>query len=337
MGYDVTVYMEHIKAPEWNRIASSDIICLSALSAAADKTYALAQKIRNELKIPVIIGGTHATYFWQPSLEFCDYVVFGEGDEAIVELCDSLVQGGDVRQIAGIAYKQGDQLIRTKERPRPERFETIPNFELIKGYKKFTFLDKLSNLRLPLMTVQATRGCPYACKYCIVDTMYASGYAKRTIDSVIEDLRDKRQYGSELLFVYNNFAANRKYTKELLKRIIAEDFEWDIMVLTRVELANDEELLKLMRQAGITQLYQGYESISSDTLTLYDKRQTLEKISQAIKVFHSHGFRLSGSFVIGADTDTVSTIHSTAQFVLDQKLTIAYFFPLWGTLCRSKK
>jgi hypothetical protein len=150
------------------------------------------------------------------------------------------------------------------------------------------------------------------------------------VESVIRDLRDKRQYGRELLFVDNDFAAIRPYTKKLLRRLIEEDLGFDIMVLTRVEVARDDEILALMRRAGVTQIYQGYESVQPETLVGYDKKQTLEKIVAAIAKLHSFGFRISGSFVVGADTDTLDTIQRTVQFVLDQKLTIAYFFPIWG-------
>jgi radical SAM superfamily enzyme YgiQ (UPF0313 family) len=143
-------------------------------------------------------------------------------------------------------------------------------------------------------------------------------------------LKDKRQYGKELLFVDNNFATNPGYSKKLLRRMIDENLDYDIMVLARVEIANDPELLALMRQAGITQIFQGYESVQPETLVGYDKHQTVEKIVSAIEKLHDFGFRLSGSFVLGADTDSLDTIRSTVDFVLENKLTIAYFFPLWG-------
>ena len=80
-GYDVKVYMAHVKSPDWSRIAESDLVCFSTLSAGADKTRALAAEIKTKLGIPIVIGGTHASYFPESCLEFADYVVFGEGDE----------------------------------------------------------------------------------------------------------------------------------------------------------------------------------------------------------------------------------------------------------------
>jgi len=329
-GYDVTVFMEHVKAPEWSRIAESDLVCFSTLSAGADKTRVLASAIKEKLGIPVVIGGTHASYFPESCLEFADYVVFGEGDETILELIDTLDNGGDVGAVRGIAYRDGARVHRTLPRQGPKQFETVPNFELIDGYRRLSTLDMIWQRKMPLLTVQSSRGCQFKCTFCIVNTMFEAGYRKRDVESVIRDLKDKRQYGKELLFVDNDFAAVRPFTKKLLQRMIEEDLGFDIMVLTRIEVVRDDELLGLMRRAGITQIYQGYESVQPETLVGYDKKQTLEKIIAAVNKLHQYGFRISGSFVVGADTDTLDTMHRSVEFVLDQKLTIAYFFPVWG-------
>lgn len=329
-GYDVRVCMEHVMPPDWGRIAASDLICFSTLSAGADKTRRLALQIRERLGVPIIIGGTHASYFPESCLEFADYVVFGEGDETILELVDTMNRGGDTSAVQGIAYRQGEVVRRTPPRPGPKTFETVPDFSLIDGYRRLSGLDMLRLGKAPLLTVQASRGCQFKCTFCIVNTMFESGYRKRDVESVIRDLRDKRQYGRELLFVDNDFAAIRPFTKKLLTRMVEEDFGFDIMVLTRVEVARDDEILALMRRAGVTQIYQGYESVQPETLVGYDKKQTLQKIVETIDKLHSYGFRISGSFVVGADTDTLDTVDRTVQFVLDQRLTIAYFFPIWG-------
>jgi radical SAM superfamily enzyme YgiQ (UPF0313 family) len=329
-GYDVKIYMEHIKAPDWNRIAESDLVCFSSLNAGADKTYELARDIRRRLGIPTVIGGTHATYFPESCLDYCDYVVLGEGDETIVDLVKTLESGGDIDKVAGIAYLNDGRLHRTRPRPGPRRFDTIPNYDLIEDYGRLKWLDILKQRRVSWIPVQSSRGCHFNCRFCIINTMFETGYRKRDIESIIRDLHDKRRYGRELLFVDNDFAANRNETKKLLRRMIEERFDFNILVFARVEIARDEELLSLMRRAGITQVYQGYESIQADTLTAYDKHQTFQQIVAAIDKLHSAGLRVAGSFVLGADTDTLESIEQTVDFVIDQQLSMAYFFPIWG-------
>ena len=73
------------------------------LSAGAEKTRGLAERIRAELGVPIVIGGTHASYYPESCLEFSDYVVFGEDDETILDLVDALVRGRDVAEVPGIA------------------------------------------------------------------------------------------------------------------------------------------------------------------------------------------------------------------------------------------
>jgi radical SAM superfamily enzyme YgiQ (UPF0313 family) len=335
-GFDVTVFVEHVQPPQWDAIASADLVCMSSMSAGADKTYRLADRIRAELGIPVVIGGTHATYFDRDVLQHADYVVRGEGDETILDLIDALSSGRNPSTVDGISFLRHGSVHRTPHRPGPQRFDTIPNYRLIAGYKAMGRWDMLRQRRIPLVTVQSSRGCHFHCTYCIVDTMFGGGYRKRDVESVIRDLRDKRQYGRELLFVDNEFGSLPVRTKELLRRIIEEDLDYDILVLARSEIAVHDELLELMRRAGVTQIYQGYESIEPDTLKGYDKRQTVERIRSSIGKLHAFGFRISGSFVLGADTDTARTIESTAQFVIDSNLTIAYFFPLWGHYTETK-
>ena len=335
-GYDVTVYIEHIKPPEWDRIAKSDLICFSTLNGAAGKTYRLAEEIRSSLGIPIVIGGVHASYFPESCLQYCDYVVLGEGDETILELIETLAQGGEVEQVAGIAYRVGDQVYYTIERPGPSEFIASPNYNLIEGYPRMGLLDILIQRKKPWLTIQSSRGCPFNCTFCIVNTMFPRGYRKRDIESVIRDMRDKRQYGRGLMFVDNEFAVQHSYTKKLLRRIIEEDFGFKIFVFARVEVAKDDELLSLMRQAGINYIFQGYESVQPETLNAYKKRQTLSQITAAIEKLHSFGFSIMGSFVFGDDTDTLETIQCTVDFVLEKKLSSVCFFPLWGHFPEKK-
>jgi anaerobic magnesium-protoporphyrin IX monomethyl ester cyclase len=329
-GYDVRVYMEHIAPPDWERIARTDLVCFSSLNAGADKVYRLADEIKARLGIPIIIGGTHATYFPESCLEHCDYVVMGEGDDAILELVKTLDSGGDVPRVAGVAYRRGNEIHRNAARPGPARFDTVPDFSLIEGYRAMGWLDVVRQRRVSWIPVQSSRGCHFKCSFCIVNTMFPDGYRKRDIQSVIRDLRDKRRYGSELLFVDNDFAANRADTKKLLRAIIAEDFGFNIMVFARVEIARDDELLSLMRQAGIRLVYQGYESVQPQTLQSYNKHQTMKQIIAAANKVQEAGLRVAGSFVLGADTDTQETMDRTVDFVIDTQLAMAYFFPIWG-------
>ena len=335
-GYDVEIFIEHVSPPDWNAISGADLVLMSTFSAAARRTYEMADRVRRDYKIPVVLGGTHATYFTADCLQHCDAVVLREGDETAVELVEALSTGAPLAAVAGIAYRENGQVRRTAERTGPAVFDTIQNYRLIRGFRRFRWHHILRRKRVPLLTAQSSRGCPFHCRFCIVDTMFGGRYRTRRLDSLLQDLADKRRYGKALLFVDNYFGADIAYTKELLRRIIEAKLGFDIIVLCRVEIAEDPDLMTLMRRAGISALYVGIESIQPETLKTYAKRQSVERIRSSLDAFHRHGFRLSGSFVVGADTDTPATIDATVDFALENGIEVCYFFPLWGHYVEKK-
>ena len=329
-GYDVKVYVERIEPPAWERVAASDLLCFSSMCAGADKMRRFAQRVRSKHPIPIVVGGVHASYFPELCLQYCDYVVIGEGDETILELVGALEDGAGVEKVPGIAFRNGGRVCCTPARPGPSRFDTIPDYSLIEGYSRMGPLGMLMQRKKPWLTVQSSRGCPFNCSFCIVSTMFPGGYRTRGVDSVIRDMRDKRPFGRQLVFVDNEFAADRSYAKKLLRRIIREDFGFRIVVFARVEVAEDDELLDLMRQAGVTHVYQGYESLLPETLAAYNKRQHLGQIKAAISKLHARGFGILASFVMGGDGDNLETTRRTVDFVIEQGLFNAYFWPIMG-------
>ena len=143
------IYLEHIKPPDWDRIVESDLVCFSSLNAGADKTYELSNKIRAQLGIPTIIGGTHATYFPESCLEHCDYVVLGEGDETIIDSVNILESGGDLETVSrsGLpGWRRGTSHF------SPQRSGKIRHgpgsLRSHRSYRRLTWLDTLIQRRV---------------------------------------------------------------------------------------------------------------------------------------------------------------------------------------------
>jgi radical SAM superfamily enzyme YgiQ (UPF0313 family) len=157
-----------------------------------------------------------------------------------------------------------------------------------------------------------------------------------SIDYTIEEIRYlKNILGKKLIFFYDdNFCINPAHTKELLERILKEklDITWSAQV--RIETGHDKELLNLMKRTGCKWLYIGFESVNKDTMALYHKNQNIERYGEAIRNIHKQSIRIHGMFVLGADTDDVSSAKQTAEFSLKNKLDTVQFMiltPLPGT------
>jgi radical SAM superfamily enzyme YgiQ (UPF0313 family) len=156
--------------------------------------------------------------------------------------------------------------------------------------------------------------------------MFGRKYRFRSTERVLEDIRP---YKDRTIFFYDdNFAASKQRTKELLRRMIDEDVtpEWTAQV--RVDVANDDELLGLMKRSNCFAVYVGFESINPRTLELYSKGQTLEDITKSIKKFHEHGIHIHGMFVLGSDEDDVRIIRETVRFAKRVKIDTVQFMIL---------
>ncbi len=332
LGYDVRVYCEHIGPIDLVQVLDSDLVCFSPLTSSANKAFALADFIRRNSNIPTLAGGTFATYFRDLCLNYFDYVIRNEGDDALVELLAAL-EGGDIPNgIRGLSYHGEDgSVVHNPDREPVQNFDVAPDLSLVEGYdRRPQWWLLLTERRIRWIVLQATRGCPFTCSFCIAPVMYGRGYRKRNIDSVIDDLRDKLKYGSYFLFMDNCFTADRRYTKALLRRMIDEELKGTFVAFTRCEAADDDELLALLKNAGFVNLYMGAESLSDAAFERMRKKQSVEKIVRSIHQIKKHGMAATLSFQAGNDEDDRWAVERAVDFGLEHDVDGVYFISTWS-------
>lgn len=332
LGYDVKVYCEHIAPIDIKRVRQSDLICFSPLTAAANKTFALADFIRNNWNIPMVIGGTFATFFTDLCLEHFDYVIRNEGDETIVRFIESLKIGQGLESILGLSYRSSIGVnVHNPDCKGVRNFNVIPDLSLVEGYdQRSQWQLILTERRIRWIVLQSTRGCLFSCDYCTTPVMYGKGYRMRSIDSVIKDIKDKLQYGNNFLFMDNCFTANLKYTKEILRRVIDEGVKGSFTAFTRYEATEDDELMGLLKQTGFINLYVGAESLNDDVFIRMNKCQTVEKLQKAIKQVKKHNMMITLSFQAGNDEDDKWAVRRAVDFGLEHDVDGVYFISTWS-------
>lgn len=323
-GYDSKAFIEDISEPDWKMLKEADIIGISSITSTAPRAFQIAKKFRS-MGIPIIMGGPHSTFLPEESLKYADYVVRGEGEETIVELIEHLESQRPLNDIKGLSYTEGDAFIHNPDRPLIQDLDSapIPDLNIVHNWQKRTVI--------PIAT---SRGCPFGCKFCSVIQMFGRKYRFKSIDRVIEEIREVASRKAHIFFIDDNFAANKERTKTLLKRIIAEDIhiEWSAQV--RTDVARDAELIDLMVKTGCFTVFVGFESINPKTLSLYNKHQKVDDIVECIKTFKKASIGIHGMFVLGGDTDDIETIRSTQKFAKRLGIDSVQFLmltPLPGT------
>ena len=309
-GHDVRIFNPQLAPVDWADVYSSDLVGLSTTTSTAPEAYRIADDLRRR-GIPVIIGGSHVTFMVDEALQHADYVARGEAGETImVELAEALGGTRELSSVAGISYVAEDGT--PVHAPLHER---CPDLDLL-PFPDLTLIDGWERIvNTPIMT---SWGCPFDCTFCSVTAMFGKKYRFRSAESVMEEIRQKRP---ERIFFYDdNFAANRKRLKRLLRMMIDEGMQvrWGAQV--RTDVVRDPELLELMQASGADFVALGLESVNQATLDHFEKSQTVADIEHAIKVLHDYGIRSHGMFVLGADHDTPDSVRETVRFALENKI-----------------
>lgn len=318
---DTLMYSESVSRLVKSDLLDADLIFIGIFTFSAKRGYALARYFQKNSKAVVVLGGLHASMNYREAVRYCDYVLLGEGDEAVLEMVDA-VQKGVLPEFPGVVYRKGKTLVHTGERKPPERFETIPDKDLVYRYRKMAGHNTLWG------QVHASRGCPHNCDYCAVVRHFGRKVRTRTPENVVEDIRRTIAFQENghhrllkaLWLTDDNFFADREWAIRVLQAIIDSGIRYHFTVQARWEVGLDNEMLCLLKKAGFAELAMGIEFIEDDAFRRYHKKSTKEDILASIKNIQRHGLSVRGLFILGADNHTVGVGDRLADFVIKNKI-----------------
>ncbi|MCI0656515.1 MAG: radical SAM protein [Acidobacteria bacterium] len=274
------------------------------------KLARVARKI--DPKIFIVAGGPHATHLAESVLArhlSVDAVAIGEGEETMRDLARALDAGGDLRQIPGLAFREGGRIVRTPPRPALSDLDRLPHPAA--HYESFG-VDRFAQFEF-LIT---SRGCPARCTFCSTPEFWGTRLRYRSVDHVLDELRFlQARFGHVTVsFRDDTFTVDKKRTIELCRRILASGLHllWDCQ--SRVN-AIDEERLLWMRRAGCQHIQFGVESGSRSILDKLNKGIQLEQVDQACALARKVGMDLSLYLITGVQGETEEDTQATLRLI----------------------
>jgi len=246
------------------------------------------------------IGSTH-----DPAIAEADHVVEGEAEDLIPQLVADL-ESGEVKR-----HYKAAQLPDLSRVP-------LPHLELV----------KLHNYSA--MAVQYSRGCPFTCEFCDIIEIYGRRPRTKTPDQVCAELDQVYHLGwrGPVFLVDDNFIGNKKNVKLLLPRLVEwmtdHKFPFSLFTEASLNLAEDEDLLRLMREAHFTRVFLGIETPVEASLKETTKFQNLRKgLLESVRLIQSYGIEVMAGFIVGFDSDPPDVFDRQIQFIREAAIPLS--------------
>jgi radical SAM superfamily enzyme YgiQ (UPF0313 family) len=308
----------YLEVPDINDVpgvpAEFDVVAISSFSAQIAEAYALADRYR-ELGTKVILGGLHVSAVPDEARAHADAIVIGEGEPVWPAIIADLVgQGRSLRR----TYDARDHQLDLANAP-------MPRFDLLD-------IEKYNRL-----TIQTQRGCPFRCEFCAASIRISPTYKLKPVERVLAEVKAIKSLWKRpfIEFADDNTFVNKTHSKQLMRALAEEDIRW--FTETDLSVADDPELLQLMKEAGCAEILIGFESTTFSGLDGVEQRSNwkakrVDQYLDAIRTVQDFGIRVNACFILGLDGTGLESFDQIWAFVQESKpydvqITVQTAFP----------
>jgi glycosyltransferase involved in cell wall biosynthesis/radical SAM superfamily enzyme YgiQ (UPF0313 family) len=255
----------------------------------------------------IIVGGPHTTVAVHTIPDFVDYVVQGEGEQAIVDIVEGKVRNRIVR------YPRIENL---DELPPPawDYFANLPYNWSVPWFEQG-----------PVFTMNTSRGCPFNCAFCSVQSVWGKKYTCFSAERIVSDIEHLiKNYGVKgIYFREDNFTLNKERVGKFCNLIMEKGIKINWVCESRVSNLT-RDIVELMSRAGLKGFYFGVESGSQRLLDLLQKGITVEQTKSAFKWCHEFNVKAAASVIVGVPGETESDRQKTSELLKEIKPDVVW-------------
>ena len=291
------------------------------------------QEIAPEIK--TVLHGLHPSALPERTLseESVDFVCQGEGFYTLPQLIDTVKNGSDNFQIAGLWFRQRKKICAN---PRPPLFKNldalpIPAWDLLpmKKYRAHNWhcLDDIHH-RQPYGVIYTSLGCPFNCTFCCINSIFGKpGIRYRSPQNVIDEIDYLVQnFGIRNFKIIDElFGMNESRVAEICDLITERQYNLNIWAYARIDTITPL-MLKKMKQASINWLAYGFESGSKKVLQGVRKSYGTDQVADSVRKTYDEGINIIANFMFGLPDDDYTTMQETLCLAMDINAEWANFY-----------
>jgi radical SAM superfamily enzyme YgiQ (UPF0313 family) len=282
----------------------ADYVFISAMDIQKESAVDIIRRCK-DLGVKTVAGGPLFSCD-ESGFEDVDHLLLNEGELTVPAFIADLKTGG-----AKHIYN---------EEGYPDISKSpLPSWELL-DLKKYACVN-----------IQYSRGCPYDCEFCNITSLYGHTPRTKTKEQILLELELiwKKGWRGGVFFVDDNFIGNRKKLKQEILPAVIEWMEgkhhpFSFLTEVSINIADDEDLMRLMVRAGFKTVFIGIETVDESCLAECNKVQNKNRdMLKCVKKIQNFGLQVQGGFIVGFDSDTPQIFDRMTKFIQDSGIVTA--------------
>ena len=280
----------------------ADMVFVTGMLAQEESLHSVVAQAKKLDKV-VVLGGPYVTSTIK-ELPHADHIFQGEAETTLPEFFADLERG------------EAKRVYKAPQRPSMA-ISPVPDFRLV-DFKRYS-----------CMSVQYSRGCPFSCEFCDIIEIYGRVPRTKSNEQMVAEFDDLKRRGwrGPVFIVDDNFIGNKKNVRQLLPELVdwqkRNGHPFSLLTEASVNLADDDDLLSNMREAGFRRVFLGIETPVEESLKEAQKTQNRGNLLDSVKKIQSYGMEVMGGFIVGFDHDPIDIFQRQIEFIRESAIPLA--------------